>query len=137
MVRLALDLAESRIADWSATRVLWSARAPTPARASRRSVTAASSTCTSTPPRARAQKFAGPTASPRWEGRDLLRALAASDIVVTLQHGRRSPCSPPITCRPPPPSSGDGRRRLVIDLGLPRNVDPDVVTVDGVELLDL
>lgn len=30
-----------------------------------------------------------------------------------------------------------GRRQLIIDLGLPRNVDPDVVQVDGVELLDL
>src|SRR5690606_24571095 len=28
-------------------------------------------------------------------------------------------------------------RRLVIDLGLPRNVDPDVATVPGVTLLDL
>ncbi|MFT2817340.1 glutamyl-tRNA reductase [Leifsonia sp. A12D58] len=30
-----------------------------------------------------------------------------------------------------------GRRQLIIDLGLPRNVDPDVVAVDGIELLDL
>jgi len=30
-----------------------------------------------------------------------------------------------------------GRRVLVIDLGLPRNVDPEVGRVDGVELLDL
>lgn len=29
------------------------------------------------------------------------------------------------------------RRRLILDLGLPRNVDPDVALVPGVELLDL
>ena len=31
----------------------------------------------------------------------------------------------------------ESRRQLIIDLGLPRNVDPDVVEVSGVELLDL
>ncbi|BDZ54613.1 hypothetical protein GCM10025870_16860 [Agromyces marinus] len=28
-------------------------------------------------------------------------------------------------------------RQLIVDLGLPRNVDPDVAEVDGIELLDL
>ena len=30
-----------------------------------------------------------------------------------------------------------GDRRIIIDLGLPRNVDPDVSTITGIELLDL
>jgi len=36
----------------------------------------------------------------------------------------------------PLPSAGT-QRRIVIDLGLPRNVHPDVATVPGTELLDL
>ena len=35
------------------------------------------------------------------------------------------------------PVDHDARAQLVIDMGLPRNVDPDVQTVRGVELLDL
>jgi glutamyl-tRNA reductase len=34
-------------------------------------------------------------------------------------------------------ASADAPRQLIIDLGLPRNVDPDVTQVPGVELLDL
>jgi glutamyl-tRNA reductase len=36
-----------------------------------------------------------------------------------------------------PVDAADEPRQLIIDLGLPRNVDPDVATVPGVELLDL
>ncbi|WXZ51261.1 hypothetical protein WDV94_12085 [Clavibacter tessellarius] len=70
------------------------------------------------------------------EGRDLLRALAGSDIVVTCSTAPKSVLAAH-HMQAAAAVSGDGRRRLVIDLGLPRNVDPDVVTVDGVELLDL
>ncbi len=136
MVRLALDLAESRIADWSATRVLLVgtgayAGASLAALRDRGVVDVHVYS-----PSGRAQKFAGPHGIPAVEGRDLLRSLAASDMVVT--------CSTAPTAvlaahhmQGAAAVSGDGRRRLVIDLGLPRNVDPDVVTVDGVELLDL
>ena len=36
-----------------------------------------------------------------------------------------------------PSASVDAKRRLIVDLGLPRNIDPDVAAVAGVELLDL
>jgi glutamyl-tRNA reductase len=68
--------------------------------------------------------------------RDLLKALAASDIVVTCSTAPAAVLAAH-HMQGAAAVSGDGRRRLVIDLGLPRNVDPDVVTVEGVELLDL
>ncbi|MGX5696144.1 glutamyl-tRNA reductase [Agromyces soli] len=37
----------------------------------------------------------------------------------------------------PVPEAALSARQLVIDLGMPRNVSPDVVEIDGVELLDL
>ncbi len=44
--------------------------------------------------------------------------------------------SPPIAAASDP-AAAPAARQLVIDLGLPRNVSPDVTLVSGVELLDL
>jgi NAD(P) transhydrogenase subunit alpha len=51
-----------------------------------------------------------------------------------------APAAKPAAAKPPPPKHGEPSapaRVLVIDLGLPRNVDPAVGAVDAVELLDL
>lgn len=66
----------------------------------------------------------------------LMDAMAGSDIIVTCSVAPtvildRAAIERAITL------PGALTRRLVIDLGLPRNVDPAVVQVPGVELLDL
>lgn len=132
LVRLGLELASSRVSDWSTTRVLLVGTgqyAATTVAALRdrgaREVTVFS-------PSGRASRFAlrlGLTASV-----DLSSALAAADIVITCT----SSAIPVVTAAHfSPVSSTEIHRRIVIDLGLPRNVHPDVAEVAGIELLDL
>ncbi|WP_344097354.1 glutamyl-tRNA reductase [Microbacterium deminutum] len=125
LVRLALELASSRVADWSAMRVLIVGTG----------------------------RYAATTA-------DALRARGALDLHVFSPSGRAAAFAAKhgliadssfadaagtadvvITCTADAVVHADafapGRRVLVIDLGLPRNVDPAVGSVAGVELLDL
>jgi glutamyl-tRNA reductase len=125
LVRLALELASSRIADWSAAHVVIVGTG----------------------------RYASRTA-------DAVRARGAVDLHVfspsgrqaafAAKHGLVAETSFPdaasradvvITCTADAVVHADaftpGRRVLVIDLGLPRNVDPAVGGVEGVELLDL
>src|SRR5690606_12759909 len=60
---------------------------------------------------------------------DLVSGLADSAVVVTCT-SRPEPVVTPALLSP-------GSRRLIVDLGLPRNVGPGVAHVDGVELLHL
>ncbi|MGH1526902.1 hypothetical protein ACRAWC_24340 [Leifsonia sp. L25] len=67
----------------------------------------------------------------------LLDALAESDLVAHLLRGHRLRAHPSAPRRGARAAPVRPRRRLVIDLGLPRNVDPAVAEFAGVELLDL
>jgi len=58
---------------------------------------------------------------------DFVAAAARADVVIT--------CTADAVVHAE--AFAPGHRVLVIDLGLPRNVDPEVGRVDGVELLDL
>lgn len=120
LVRLALELASSRVADWSEARVLivgtgqYAATTVTALRdRGARDIRVHSST-------GRAEAFAlkyGLTASSDFEV-DVIVTCTAN----TVLEASRFPGT---------------HRRIVIDLGLPRNVDPSVARVEGVELLDL
>lgn len=128
MVRLALDLAASRIADWSATRVLilgTGRHAATTVAALRdRGVTAVSVHSRSGRARTFAARYGLNAAD------DLRTAVAEADVVIA--------CTTELALHPDDlPTDQPGGRRLVIDLGLPRNVDRAVADVPGVELLDL
>jgi glutamyl-tRNA reductase len=130
LVRLGLELASSRIADWTTTRVLivgtGQYAATTVAALRDRGAT----DVTVFSPSGRAARFAlrlGLTAST-----DLVAALAAADVVITCTTTE----APVVSAAHFSPSSANARR-IVIDLGLPRNVHPDVATVPGTELLDL
>jgi glutamyl-tRNA reductase len=125
LARIALDLADSRVTDWATVRVLlvgtgqYAATTITALRArGAEDVRVFSAT-------GRAEKFALKYAvQPE---RDLREAIARADIVLTCTARYL------ITADDIPDSSP----RLVVDLGLPRNVDPAVGALPGVELLDL
>lgn len=125
LARLALDLADSRVTDWATVPVLlvgtgrYAATTITALQArGAANVRVYSAT-------GRADAFASKYGI-RAE-RDLRSAIAAADIVITS------------TARYTigPDQIPDDRARLMIDLGLPRNIEPAVGDLPGVELLDL
>ena len=125
LVRLALELATSRITDWSIARVLvvgtgqYAATTIAALRDRGATMLAVYS------PSGRADAFGakyGVTVQ-----RDLAGAMLDADVIIT--------CTTATVI-------GTGviigrERRLVIDLGMPRNVDPAIVSLEGIELLDL
>lgn len=125
LVRFALELASSRIADWSATRVVvvgtgrYASRTVDAVRARGAADIRVFS------PSGRASAFAAKHGLVPVE--DFAAAAADADVVIT--------CTADAVVHADAFTAG--HRVLVIDLGLPRNVDPAVGRVDGVELLDL
>ena len=136
IVRLALDLASSRFADWTDTSVLLIgtgtyARATLAALRDRgvREIAVYS-------PSGRALQFARREGVVAVQRADLPLRLARSELVIACSIATSPILDAERMTRvraivPDPP------RQLVVDLGLPRNVDPDVAGVQDVELLDL
>lgn len=125
LVRLALDLASSRVTDWATARVLivGTGRYASTAVGALRAHGARDIQVYS--PSGRAAAFAasrGLGVAP-----DFAVAAETADVIVT--------CTTDAVLHAD--SFTPGHRVLVIDLGLPRNVAPDVAGVAGVELLDL
>jgi len=168
LVRLALELAESRIVDWAETRVLLvgTGRYAGASLAALRERGATDVHVYS--PSGRAQKFATSHGIQAVPEEDFVRETARADLIVTCttaqehvidaavltagrtllgaEHAGRAAAQSVHSAvesetgdahHCPADATGEGRRMLVIDLGLPRNVDPDVSTVSGVDLLDL
>jgi len=125
LVRLALELASSRIPDWSITRVLvvgtGQYAATTVAALRDRGATMLSVYSASGRGDAFGTKY-GLTVQ-----RDLAGAMLDADVIITCTSATVIGTSAII----------GSERRLVIDLGLPRNVDPAIVSLEGIELLDL
>lgn len=153
LVRLALDLAESRVTDWAAARVLLvgTGRYAGASLAALRDRGVDDVRVYS--PSGRGRKFATSHGIAFVPEGALAAAAAEADLIVTctvldrhvidagvLRAGRvelgelRSAVA---TAKLPGPEVSPARRQLIIDLGLPRNVDPDVAEIEGVELLDL
>ncbi|AJM77070.1 glutamyl-tRNA reductase [Rathayibacter toxicus] len=136
IVRLALDLAASRVTDWRTIRVLLIgtgsyARATVAALRDRGVVNIASYS-----PSGRAEGFSARRGLRPIDGVDLALETVSSDIVITCTTTQEPVLDAALltTGR----LQGFSRtRQLVIDLGLPRNVAADVTSVAGVELLDL
>lgn len=125
LARLALDLVSSRLSDWSSTKVLiiGTGRYATTTVVSLRERGAQHITVYS--PTGRAQLFAqrhGLTPT-----NELPTALGDADVVITCT----TRLSVGVADVP------HDAQTLIVDLGLPRNVDPSVGALDGVALLDL
>jgi glutamyl-tRNA reductase len=136
LARLALELAESRVTDWAQTRVLLvgTGQYARVTLANLRTLGVTGIRVYS--PSGRALAFAAKQGLTAVPGDGLIGAVAASDIVITCSTAESTvlDASHLLAAAAVP---GALERRLVIDLGLPRNVDPDVVSVPGIELLDL
>lgn len=127
LVRLALELASSRVTDWAEARILLVgtgqyAATTVAALRDRGAVDIGVYSASG-----RAGWFAAKHSVTAHS--DLADAIAWSDVLITCTSTTEPLVVPEVVAA--------GARRLVIDLGLPRNVDPLVARVDGVELLDL
>jgi glutamyl-tRNA reductase len=125
LVRLALELTTSRISDWSMTRVLvvgtGQYAATTVAALRDRGATMLSVFS----PSGRGDAFGAKYGLA--VQRDLAGAMLDADVIITCTTSTVIGTSAII----------GSERRLVIDLGMPRNVDPAIVSLEGIELLDL
>lgn len=136
LVRLALELASSRIADWSTARVVlvgtgrFAAASVAALRARGaddirvHSVTGGAD--------GRGARFAAQHALAWVDGTGFARALADADVIVTCT---TTAGAYPVTTDQL--AASDAGYRLVIDLGMPRNVDPAAAALPGIEVLDL
>lgn len=136
MVRLALDLAESRVSDWAGTRVLLVGTGKYAGASLAALRDRGVSDVRVYSPSGRAAKFAASHDIAAVPADGLLDALAESDLVVTCSAVTDYILTRPILTEAIS-QPGALERRLIVDLGLPRNVDPAVADVAGVELLDL
>lgn len=134
LVRLAVDLVSPRIDDWARARVLLvgTGRYAAAALAALRAVGAQDIRVHS---RSGRQKFAHREHLVHVSVDDYAAEAAAADVVVTctattdtfaLEAGAHAAAR-----------AGSTAPQVVIDLGLPRNVDPGVALLPGIDLLDL
>ncbi|MFC8683108.1 glutamyl-tRNA reductase [Microbacterium ureisolvens] len=125
LVRLALELASSRVADWAAANVVVVGTGKYAVRTVEALRARGAGDIHVFSPSGRAEAFAAqhgliPVS-------DFVAAAAEADVVIT--------CTAEAVVHAE--AFVPGHRVLVIDLGLPRNVDPAVGAVEAVELLDL
>ncbi|MEC5151785.1 glutamyl-tRNA reductase [Cryobacterium sp. GrIS_2_6] len=146
LVRLALQLAETRIVDWASTRVLLvgTGRYAGAALAALRDLGVTDVRVYS--PTGRAAKFAGSHGITAVTESAFAVEADRADLILTcttVEHHvvtaalLRAGAAATTGVDAGAESAAPAARRLIIDLGLPRNVAPDVTEVPGVELLDL
>ncbi|MCT2086737.1 glutamyl-tRNA reductase [Microbacterium enclense] len=148
LVRLGLELADSRIADWSTQRVLLVGTGAYAAATVAALRDQGAEDISVHSPSGRAAKFAAKHGLRAVSAETFPSAVAHADLVITCTTSEKHVVSAATFAAGRTAAEAAGLasagcpvdhsgRRLVIDLGLPRNVDPDVATVPGVDLLDL
>ena len=153
LVRLALTMAQSRIGDWASATTLLVGTGMY-AGASLAALRARGAEHVSVySPSGRAAAFAESHGIRAVAESELDAALASADLVITTSLAQdpilhadvfartarpaRAPYCSDLRGHTEAATSSRTRPRLVIDLGLPRNVAPDVARLPGIELLDL
>ncbi|MGN6127316.1 MAG: glutamyl-tRNA reductase [Humibacter sp.] len=136
IVRLALELADSRIADWSSARILLVGTGNYAAASLKALRDRGAEDVRVWSRTGRAQAFATKHDIEAVERDGLTEAVATSQLVVTCS------VAPTVLLDRELVEQASRRddavvHRLIVDLGLPRNVDRDVTWVTGTELLDL
>jgi len=136
LVRLALELAGSRVRDWSKARVLLigTGRYAAVTLAALRDRGATDVAVYS--PSGRGARFGASHGVPVVAASEYAAAAAEADVIVACT-ASATPVVDAALLHSGIASAGGPTERLVVDLGLPRNVDPDVGDVAGVQLLDL
>jgi glutamyl-tRNA reductase len=127
LVRLGLELASSRVTDWARANVLLVGTGSYAATTIAALRDRGAERIQVYSPSGRAPWFAAK--HDLVAAHDLHQAITSSDVVITCTSSE----VPVISAA----DLDDGVRRIVIDLGLPRNVDPAAAQVQGTELLDL
>ncbi|MGP6170221.1 glutamyl-tRNA reductase [Microbacterium sp. A196] len=148
LVRLSLELADSRIADWSAERVLLvgtgAYAAVTLATLRERGAT----NIAVYSPSGRAELFAKKHGIAAVHDDEYTRVATQSTLLITCTNAAEEPVLRPHHLQAPAGATGattggcpigasSASSQLVIDLGMPRNVDPAVANIERVALLDL
>ncbi|MFT4259835.1 glutamyl-tRNA reductase [Microbacterium sp.] len=141
LVRLALELADSRIADWSAERVLLVGTGAYAAVTLATLRERGAENISVYSPSGRAQIFAAKHGIRPVAEADYARTAAHSSLLITCTTATEPVLGPEHLRRPVAAASAGcplgHRNQLVVDLGMPRNVDPAVAVLEGVALLDL
>jgi glutamyl-tRNA reductase len=145
LVRLSLELADSRIADWSTERVLLVGTGAYAAvtLATLRERGAMNIAVYS--PSGRAELFAKKHGITAVREDDYTRTATQSTLLITCTNAAEEPVLGPEHLQASvgtaaggcPIGASSASSQLVIDLGMPRNVDPAVANLEGVALLDL
>lgn len=142
IVRLALQLAASRIADWSATRVLLvgTGRYAAASLASMRDLGVQDVRLYSISGRGKQFALSHDLVLVDDDGFDYEVATADVIVTCTTTSGFALDAATVLRGRERAAKTSDGStaaRQVLIDLGLPRNIHPDVAELTGIELLDL
>lgn len=141
LVRLALELADSRIADWSAERVLLVGTGAYAAVTLATLRERGAENISVYSPSGRAEIFAAKHGIRPISEADYARTAARSSLLITCTTATEPVLGVEQLQRPVGVASAGcpvgQHSQLVVDLGMPRNVDPAIATLEGVALLDL
>lgn len=136
LVRLALDLADGRFADWSRLRVLLVGTGAYAAATLAALRDKGVEDITVHSPSGRGERFARKHGVAVADAEAFAHAARLSDLVITCTSAEH-PVLDASVFTGVSDALSPAARRLVIDLGLPRNVDPDVAGAPHTDLLDL